>query len=66
MLINCEAGCKRAIIDELKTLHVVDLSLGYGICDIVAKVESDTISKFQRHVPSIRKIDKIKSIYLLV
>ncbi|HYY65584.1 MAG TPA: Lrp/AsnC ligand binding domain-containing protein [Nitrososphaeraceae archaeon] len=61
ILINCEPGCERAIIDELKALPVADLSLVYGICDIVAKVESDTMSKFQRHISSIRKIDKIKS-----
>jgi hypothetical protein len=64
VLITCEPGCEKVIYDELrKTPSIQEVNVVYGLCDIVAKIESE---KFKNVLSNIRKIDKVRSTLTLV
>ena len=68
VLISCDLGCEKAIIDELKQLANVKEAHGIlGAYDILAKVESGQISTLRETMTrKIRKIDKVKSTLTLM
>jgi len=68
VLINCDLGCERAIIDELKQLDYVKEVHGvFGVYDILAKVESDSVESLRDVITwKIRKIDKVRSTLTLM
>ena len=64
VLITCEPGCEKVISDELrKTPSIQEVNIVYGLCDIIAKIESD---KIKNVLSNIRKIDKVRSTLTLV
>jgi len=64
VLLTCEPGYEKVITDELrKTSTVREVNIVYGLCDIIAKIESE---KFQNVLSNIRKIDKVRSTLTLV
>ena len=49
ILISTDLGAERDVFEELKTIpNVVDLSLVYGVYDIVATVEAESMEKNSR------------------
>ncbi len=67
-LINCDLGCEKAIIDELKLLANVKESHGIlGAYDILAKVESDSVESLRDTITwKIRKLNRVRSTLTLM
>jgi len=63
VLINCDLGYEKQIIEELKHISDVKEVHGtFGAYDIFAKVESDQITTLRETITwKIRKIDRIRS-----
>ncbi|MBM1155051.1 Lrp/AsnC ligand binding domain-containing protein [archaeon] len=63
VLINTEVGAEDEVFEQLKRFsQVKEVYLVYGVYDIVARVEADTLDELKDIVTwRIRKIDKIKS-----
>ena len=68
VLINCDLGYEKQIIEELKHISDVKEVHGtFGVYDILAKVESDQITTLREIITSkIRKIDRIRSTLTLM
>ena len=68
VLISCDLGTEKAIIDELKTFEGVKEVLGtLGIYDIIVKVESQNAHKLREIITwKIRKMNHIKSTLTLL
>ena len=68
VLINCDLGCEKAIIDELKQLDNVKEAHGvFGVYDILAKVESDSAETLRDTITwKIRKLNRVRSTLTLM
>ncbi|MCH8833611.1 MAG: Lrp/AsnC ligand binding domain-containing protein [Thaumarchaeota archaeon] len=68
VLINCDLGCERAIIDELKHLdNVKEVHGVFGVYDILAKVESDSVENLRDTITwKIRKLNRVRSTLTLM
>jgi len=68
VLINCELGFEKQIIDELKHISDVKEVQGtYGAYDVLAKVESDQAVTLREIITwKIRKNEKISSTLTLI
>jgi Lrp/AsnC family transcriptional regulator for asnA, asnC and gidA len=67
VLINTEAGSEYSVYDEIKVMEgVVEVSIVYGLYDLVVKVETENIEKLSYLVDLIRKIAGIRSTLTLV
>jgi DNA-binding Lrp family transcriptional regulator len=68
-MINCELGCEKAVIDELKTLRgVVEASRIYGSTfDIITKVSAENEDRLREIINKrIRRIEKVKATQTLM
>lgn len=63
ILINVEAGAEGEVVQQLKSIeNVTAVYPVYGVYDIVAKVEADTLQKLKETITwKIRRIEKIRS-----
>ena len=63
ILINTELGCEPEVLDNLKKIEEIEEALMvYGVYDIVAKIQADTLHKLKEIITfKIRRLDKIKS-----
>ena len=63
VLVNCEMGAEKAVIDELKTFDVVKEAIGtFGVYDILVKLEADSDHKLRDVITQkIRKMDKVRT-----
>ncbi len=68
VLINCDLGCEKAIIDELKHLDNVKEAHGvFGAYDILTKVESANVENLRDTITwKIRKLNRIRSTLTLM
>ncbi len=68
VLINCDLGCEKAIIDELKQLTNIKEAHGIlGAYDIIAKVESDSVETLRDTITwKIRKLNRVRSTLTLM
>ena len=68
VLINCDLGYEKQIIEELKHISDVKEVHGtFGAYDILAKVESDQISTLRETIMwKIRKIRRVRSTLTLM
>jgi len=68
VFINCDLGSEKAIIQKLKGLEGVNEVHGiFGVYDIIAKVETDTVEKLRETITlKIRKLDQIRSTLTLM
>jgi len=68
VLINCDLGCEKAIIDELEHLDYVKEAQGvFGAYDIFIKLESDNIEKLRDTITwKIRKLNRVRSTLTLM
>jgi len=67
-LINADLGGEEALIQELKKIDLVkEVYVVYGVYDLVAKVEADSMDKLKEAITwNIRRIDKIKSTLTMI
>jgi len=68
VLINCDLGCEKAIIDELEHIDYVKEVQGvFGAYDILTKLESDNIEKLRDTITwKIRKLNRVRSTLTLM
>ena len=68
VLINCDVGSEKSVIEELKNMDSVkEVSGTLGIYDIIAKIESNKSQKSKEAViGDIRHLDHVKSTLTLL
>jgi len=68
VLINTELGLENELLKELKKLpYVKEAHTVYGVYDIVAKVEAETMEKLKEMVISkVRHLDKVRSTLTMI
>jgi DNA-binding Lrp family transcriptional regulator len=68
VLINCDLGSEEEIIKEIKKMEgVKEVEGTYGVYDIVAKVESDSMEKLKNIITwKIRRMPKVRSTVTLI
>ena len=68
VLISCDLGSEKALIDELKTIEgVVEVMGSYGIYDIIVKIQAENDHKLREIITwKIRKMNNIKSTLTLL
>jgi len=68
VLINCDLGYEKAIIDELKHLDNVKEAHGvFGAYDILIKVESANVENLRDTITwKIRKLNRVRSTLTLM
>ena len=68
IIINCELGSEKSIIQQLKNLDgVSEVSGTFGAYDILTKIESPTVEALREIITwKIRKIDHIRSTLTLM
>jgi len=61
VLISCELGAEKAVIDELNTFDAVKEAIGtFGAFDILVKLETDSYQKLRDTITQkIRKMNKV-------
>jgi DNA-binding Lrp family transcriptional regulator len=68
VLINAESGAENDIFEKLKTIpQVSEVYVVYGVYDLVAKVEADSMESLKEVISStIRRIPKVKSTLTMI
>ena len=68
VLINAEIGSENDVLGELKKIdNVREAYVVYGVYDIIAKVEADTMDKLKSMVTwRIRRLDKVRSTLTMI
>lgn len=68
VLINTEIGTEDEILKALnKIANVKEAYLVYGVYDILAKVEADTMTRLKEVVTwKIRRLDKVRSTQTMI
>ncbi|GBC73935.1 MULTISPECIES: Lrp/AsnC ligand binding domain-containing protein [Candidatus Nitrosocaldus] len=68
VLINCDLGAEEEIIKEIRKIPEAREVAGvYGVYDIVAKIESDSMDKLREIITwKIRRIDKVRSTLTMI
>lgn len=68
VLINAEIGSEDEVVVELRKLgNVKESYVVYGVYDIVAKVEADSMDKLKQIVTwKIRRLDKVRSTLTMI
>ncbi len=68
VLINAELGAEDALIKELKSIeNVTEVYVVYGVYDIVAKVESDTMERVKETITwKIRRLEHVRSTLTMI
>jgi len=62
VLLNAEAGSEDEVVEELRKIANVKESYAvYGVYDIVAKVEAESMDKLKEITWKIRRLDKVRS-----
>jgi len=68
VLINAEIGSEDEVLKELRKLpNVKESYVVYGVYDIVAKVEAESMDKLKEVVTwKIRRLDKVRSTLTMI
>lgn len=68
VLINAELGAEDSLIKELKnTENVSEVYVVYGVYDIVAKIEADTMDKVKETITwKIRRLERVRSTLTMI
>ncbi|MDT7877142.1 MAG: Lrp/AsnC ligand binding domain-containing protein [Candidatus Caldarchaeales archaeon] len=63
VLINTEIGAEEEVLQQLKQMpSIKEAYLVYGVYDIVAKVEAESMDKLKEIVSwNIRRLEKVRS-----
>jgi DNA-binding Lrp family transcriptional regulator len=68
VLINAEIGSETAVHEILTQIsHVTEAYVVFGVYDIVAKVEADTMARLKEVITyHIRRLDKVRSTLTMI
>jgi len=68
VLINSEIGSEEDVLAALKKIpNVKEANVVYGVYDIIAKVEADTMDKLKEVVTwQVRRLDKVRSTLTMI
>jgi DNA-binding Lrp family transcriptional regulator len=68
VLINTEIGSESKVLDAIKKItNVIEAYAVYGVYDIVAKIETDTMDKLKETVTwKIRRLNKVRSTLTMI
>ena len=68
LLLNCELGYERAVIEQLRQLdYVKEVSATFGTFDILAKLVSPTTGELNNTITKkIRNVDNVKGTLTLI
>jgi len=68
VLINSEIGSEDDVLSSLKRVpQVKEAYVVYGVYDIIAKVEADTMDKLKEVVTwHVRRLDKVRSTLTMI
>jgi DNA-binding Lrp family transcriptional regulator len=68
VLINAEIGSEDEVLKELRGMHnVKEAYVVYGVYDIVAKVEAETMDKLKEVVTwKVRRLSKVRSTLTMI
>ncbi|MHA2055947.1 MAG: Lrp/AsnC family transcriptional regulator [Candidatus Hodarchaeales archaeon] len=68
VLVNAEIGSEDEVLDELKsTKGVIGAWIVYGVYDIVAKIEADTMDKLKEIITTnIRGLENVRSTLTMI
>ncbi len=63
VLINAELGAEESLIEDLRsTENVTEVYVVYGVYDIVAKIEGETMEKVKETITwKIRRLERVRS-----
>ncbi len=63
VFMNIDAGGEQEVLKELRTIqYVKEAHLVYGVYDLVARVEAETMDKLKEIVTwKVRRLDKVRS-----
>ena|SRR5487761_267063 len=68
VLINADLGAERDVIDRIKSIpNVVEVHVVYGVYDIVAKVEAESLEKVKETITDrLRTLEKVRSTLTMI
>jgi len=68
VLINTETGFEDEVLRELeKTPNITEAYVVYGVYDIVAKVEAETMDRLKEVITSnMRRLEKVRSTLTMI
>jgi len=68
VLINAELGAEEGLIKELKKIeNVKEVYVVYGVYDLIAKIEANSMEKVKETVTwKIRRLDKVRSTLTMI
>lgn len=68
ILINTEVASEEEVLEQLKQLsEVKEAHLVYGIYDLIAKVEADTLEELKQGVTKhLRGLEKVRSTMTMI
>jgi DNA-binding Lrp family transcriptional regulator len=68
VLINAEIGSEAEVLEKLKKVEgVVEAYAVYGVYDVVAKIQADTMDKLKEIVTwHVRRLDKVRSTLTMI
>jgi DNA-binding Lrp family transcriptional regulator len=68
VLINAEIGSETTVLEILTQIsHVTEAYVVFGLYDIVAKVEADTMVRLKDVITNqIRRLDKVRSTLTMI
>ena len=67
VMINTELGSEKEVLDEIRKINEIKEScIVYGIHDIAAKIDADSMDKLNEIVTWVRSLDKIRATITLI
>ncbi len=68
VLINAEVGNEQDLIKKLRSIpNVTEVHVVYGVYDVIAKVEADTMEKVKETITnSLRRLDNVRSTLTMI
>jgi len=68
VLINADLGAEEQLYKDLKsTENVKDVYIVYGVYDIIAKIEGETMEKVKETITwKIRRLDRVRSTLTMI
>ncbi len=68
MLVNADLGAEEDLLKKLREIpNVKEVYVVYGVYDIVARVEADTMEKVKETITwHIRRLDKVRSTLTMI
>ncbi|MFW9923109.1 MAG: Lrp/AsnC ligand binding domain-containing protein [Candidatus Thorarchaeota archaeon] len=68
VLINSEIGGEQEVVDQLKNMpEVVEVSVVYGVYDVIVKLEAETMEILKELITSkVRHMNKVRSTMTMI